>query len=148
MALRSVCVAAMGVVVWFGGGDDEGRPRTIRSAYGPIRAWYAIHAMRGVMDMTLGQSMASMAGAEEFERNLAVSAGEGPGPIASLMTRQANQQMFAGIAAEQQFGWLNRIPQDLFGGIGGQRMYQASRFAAASGHVRLHGQRADWDVRW
>ncbi len=115
-----------------GGGDDEGRPN-YRSAYGPIRAWYAMHAMRGVMDMTLGQSMASMAGAEEFERNLAVSAGEGPGPIASLMTRQANQQMFAGIAAEQQFGWLNEIPQDLFGGIGGQRMYQASRFAAGLG---------------
>jgi hypothetical protein len=110
-----------------GGGSDY------RSIYGPIRAWYASRAMKGVLDMTLGQSLQSMAAAEPFEQSIAVEGGLGPGPIQSHVIRQANNQVYAGIAAEEQFGWMMDIPEQMLGNVGSQRMYQAGRFAAGVG---------------
>lgn len=121
----------------FGGGGRGGFGGQ-RNPYAAIRAWYGLRAFTGVMNMTIGESLGAMANAEDFERNMILSQGGGGlGPISGLMNRARNRGAWAGIAAEQQFGFLADVPNQLFGDVGGQRLYQAGRFAFGIGTAGL-----------
>lgn len=119
------------------GGGPGGRGRGgYGGAYGPIRAWYTMRAFSGALGMAYGNSLQNIAGAEEFGmsmQGLGVDNG-----IVGTMTAVRNRQAFAGIASQQQMGFVHRTLNERFGSIGAQRYLQAGQTAlglGASGYM-------------